>query len=136
MILIVDASVTISWIAADEHNKYAAAALAAFETDSAIVPAIWHWEISNTLLVLERKGRLVDAIATYLQLVRLPIDIEVPADGQRERAISELQLARTHNLSAYDAAYLALAKATSHSLATLDAKLASAARKERVYFDN
>ncbi len=135
MILVVDASVTISWLVEDEHNEYADATLLAFGADSAIVPGIWHWEVCNTLLVLERKGRIEDAVATYSEVVRLPIDVELLAYSQDRRAISELQLAQDHGLSAYDAAYLALAKATSHPLATLDAKLASAARKERLFYD-
>jgi len=135
LILVVDASITIAWLVEDEHSEYAEATLTAFEADSAVVPAIWHWEISNTLLVLERKGRLADAVAMYLKVVRLPIDVELLAYSQDQRAISEIQLARKYNLSAFDAAYLALAKATSHPLATLDAKLAHAARKESLYFD-
>jgi predicted nucleic acid-binding protein len=43
-----------------------------------------------------------------------------------------LTLARVHQLSAYDAAYLALAVAESAALATLDRKLAAAARRENI----
>lgn len=101
----------------------------------AIVPAIWHWEMANTLLVLERKGRIEDAILTYAHVLRLPIDIELLAYSRDRRAIAELELARKHRLSAYDAAYLALAKTASHPLATLDSRLSEAARTERVLFE-
>jgi predicted nucleic acid-binding protein len=133
--VVVDASVTIAWIVEDEQSAYADTALTAFETDHAIVPAIWHWEISNTLLVLERKGRLTDAILAYSQIVRFPIDVEQLAYTQNRRASLELELARKHQLSVYDAAYLALAKATSHRLATIDLRLAEAARKEGLFYD-
>jgi predicted nucleic acid-binding protein len=43
-----------------------------------------------------------------------------------------LMLSANHGLSAYDAAYLALALNRSAPLATLDRKLAAAARKEGV----
>jgi predicted nucleic acid-binding protein len=43
-----------------------------------------------------------------------------------------MQLARTHQLTAYDAAYLELALRKGHPLATPDAKLAIAARSEKV----
>ncbi len=135
MTVVVDASVTIAWIVEDEQSAYADTALTAFETDHAIVPAIWHWEISNTLLVLERKGRLTDAILAYSQIVRFPIDVEQLAYTQNRRASLELELARKHQLSVYDAAYLALAKATSHRLATIDLRLAEAARKEGLFYD-
>lgn len=126
---------TVAWIVEDKQSAYADAALAAFETDHAIVPAIWHWEISNTLLVLERKGRLADAISTYPQIVRFPIDVEQLAYTHDRRATLELELARKHRLSVYDAAYLALATSTSHRLATLDLRLADAARAEGVFYD-
>jgi predicted nucleic acid-binding protein len=41
-------------------------------------------------------------------------------------------LARVHQLSAYDAAYLALAVSERAALATLDRKLAAAARRETI----
>ena len=59
MTLVIDASVTIAWIAADESNAYADAALDACGSDPAIVPPLWYWEIANTLLVFERKGAFV-----------------------------------------------------------------------------
>ena len=134
MIVIVDASVTISWIAEDERNDYAAATLIAIAQDFAVVPAIWQWELANVLLMLERRNRLTNASATWLKVMRLPIDTDYDRKDQN-RAILELELARKHNLSVYDAAYLALAKATAQPLATLDAKLATAARKERLLFE-
>ncbi len=135
MILVVDTSVTIAWIVDDEQSAYADAALAAFETDRAIVPAIWPWELSNTSLVLERKGRLADAISIYRQIIRFPIDAEQLGYTHDRRAMLELELARKHRLSVHDAAYLALAISTSHRLATLDLRLADAARAEGVSCD-
>jgi hypothetical protein len=38
--------VTIAWIAEDERSSYAEATLAAIADDIALVPAIWHWEVS------------------------------------------------------------------------------------------
>jgi predicted nucleic acid-binding protein len=133
LILVIDASVTIAWIAEDEKSEYADFALHAFGSDAAIVPGVWHWEIANVLLALERSGRIVDAIATYARVVQLPIDVELLAYSRDRRSITELELARKHHLS--DAAYLALAKATSHPLATLDARLEGAARAESLFFD-
>jgi predicted nucleic acid-binding protein len=89
------------------------------------VPGIWHWEIANALLALEQRGRIADAIATYMRVILLPIDVEILAYSRDRRSITELELARKHHLSAYDAPYLALAKATSYPLATRDARCAT-----------
>ena len=61
MTLVIDASVAIAWIAADEINAYADGALNACGSDPAIVPQLGYWEIANTLLVFERKRRLRNA---------------------------------------------------------------------------
>jgi predicted nucleic acid-binding protein len=133
LILVIDASVAIAWIATDDQSAYAEGALRACESDRAVVPARWHWEIANTLLVLERKSRVADATAVYASVARnLPISVE--DDAREARRIDEIALARHHNLSVYDAAYLALAKSRELALATLDAKLARAAKAEGVFF--
>jgi len=134
MILVIDASVTIAWIATDEQSAYAEAALTACGTDRAVVPALWRWEVANALLVLERKGRLADAAAVYSTVTRhLPISTE--DDANESRGSEEIAFARRHNLSVYDSAYLALAKSNGLALATLDARLADAAKAEGVFFD-
>jgi predicted nucleic acid-binding protein len=133
VILVVDASVTIAWIAADERSAYADAAMAACGSDRAVVPALWRWEVANVLLVLERKGRVIDASAVYSSIARnLPIDAE--SDVRESRVLDEITLARRYRLSVYDAAYLALAKSVGLPLATLDVKLGSAAESEGVMF--
>ena len=133
MILVIDASVAIAWIASDVRSEYADAALAACGTDRVLVPMLWYWEIANTLLVLERKGRVADASVAYASVLRnLPID--AVHDVIDARRLEELTYARRHGLTSYDAAYLALAKSTVNALATLDRKLALAAEAESVYF--
>jgi predicted nucleic acid-binding protein len=133
LILVIDASVAIAWIATDEQSAYAEAALHACGSDRAVVPALWHWELANTLLVLERRNRVADAVAVYASVARhLPISVEV--DAGEARRIDEIAFARHHNLSVYDAAYLALAKSKELVLATLDAQLARAAKAEGVLF--
>jgi predicted nucleic acid-binding protein len=98
-----------------------------------VVPAFWHWEIANILLVLERKSRVADAVAAYASLSRhLPIGVD--NDAGEARRIDEIAIARRHDLRVYDAAYLALAKAKELALATLDVKLAKAAKAEGVLF--
>jgi predicted nucleic acid-binding protein len=133
MILVIDASVVISWIAEDEQSPYAEAVLVAGASDRAVVPVLWRWEVANTLLMLERRGRLADAAATYSSVMR-HVPVDVARDETETRGLEEIELARRHQLSIYDAAYLALAKSRGLLLATLDARLAHAATAEALYF--
>ena len=97
--------------------------------DEAVAPALWPLEIRNILVVNERRGRIdgADADAFLRDLDRLPIRVRHDTDM---RAV--LLLARKHQLTAYDAAYLDLAVRTSAALATLDGTLARAAGEEGV----
>jgi predicted nucleic acid-binding protein len=133
LIIVIDASVTIAWIATDERSDYADAVLAACASDRAVVPALWHWEIANALVMLERRGRVTSAAATYSSVMRhLPVDADNL--GIESRSLDEIAIAQRHQLSVYDAAYLALAKSRGLPLATLDTQLARAATVEGVFF--
>ena len=133
MILVIDAGVAISWIADDERSPYADAVLVAGASDRAVVPALWRWEIANTLVMLQRRGRLADAAAAYTSVTRnLPID--VASNAAETRGLEEIEFAQRYQLSVYDAAYLALAKSRGLLLATLDAALARAAAAEGLFF--
>ena len=93
--------------------------------DEALVPALWRVEMCNILVVNERRGRIdsVDSERFLEDLATLPIRVR-PEDGYR----TLLSLSRNHGLTAYDAAYLALAVRAGAPLATLDRPLARAAR--------
>lgn len=98
----------------------------------ALVPVIWALEVTNALVVGERRGRLTQAetAAVVAMLVDLPIRVDRTA---HERAFREtLDLARALRLSSYDAAYLELAMRTGLPLATGDAALRAAARRTGV----
>jgi len=82
-------------------------------------------EIRNALLRAERLGRIepgdTDAALSRLQRLRIQLD-----HAPREDEV--MRLARTCGLTAYDAVYLDLALRNHRRLATLDRKLARAAR--------
>jgi predicted nucleic acid-binding protein len=81
------------------------------------------------LLVAERKKRLTKAdSAHFIKLLsQLPIIID---HEQPKKIITDLLgLARTNNLSSYDASYLFLSIKKSIPLATLDARLIEAANR-------
>ena len=129
MPFVLDASVALAWAFAEEDDPRATAALARIRSDAALVPGIWWFEVRNTLVVNERRGRLSEAdTAAFLRtLARLAVTVD------REPGESEiLALARRYRLSVYDAGYLELAQRESVPLATLDRDLAGAARAEQV----
>src|SRR5437016_1290847 len=123
-----DGSVALAWYFRDEKDPYADAVAARFPGVQAVVPALWHLEIANAIVMGERRKRSTIAQATtwlsFLRSLSITVDIETG-----HRAWTEtLNLARRHNLSAYDAAYLELAIRLSVPLATLDDQLKAAAK--------
>jgi predicted nucleic acid-binding protein len=125
--LVLDSSIALAWCFADEKDPYADAIAASFPALEATVPNLWHLEIANALVVGERRGRNTQADTSKWTgfLSSLPIAV----DGQTTaRAWTDtVNLARSQNLSAYDAAYLELTLRLGLPLATLDGKLKAAA---------
>jgi predicted nucleic acid-binding protein len=118
---------TVAWFFEDEADDYAQAVEDSLPTASAVVPALWPLEVANALLMGERRKRATEAkVTTFLGLLQaLPIGLDDETAG---RAWDDsIHLARTHQLSAYDAAYLELALRRGLPLATLDEKLKAAA---------
>ena len=130
MAIILDASVALSWIierSDPAEARHSIDVLRAIQADHAAVPSIWYIEVANGILVAERRGGLsAAASARFMALLSsLPInrDRHAIAFTQSE----SLRLARSFNLTAYDASYLELALRTGLPLATYDLQLASAA---------
>jgi predicted nucleic acid-binding protein len=129
MPFVVGASVAACWLLPDELHPVADEALRRIARDPAFAPGLWWFELRNMLIVNERRGRLDSAKTTHaLRLLKeLPVTIDAEVE---EDAL--MRLARTHRLTAYDAAYLELARRKGLALATLDAALSIAARAEGV----
>ena len=129
--IVIDASVSASWLFDDEDEAHAAAALARLETVEGIVPQLWHYEMRNILLVARRRRRisasgLADRLAA---LAELPLVTDADPDLERT-----MEVAERHGLTVYDALYLELARRRDASLATLDAALQRAAESEGLAF--
>jgi predicted nucleic acid-binding protein len=124
---VLDNSIVMAWSFEDESNDYADAVLDRLATTRAVVPGLRPLDVANALLMGERRKRSTEAetIKWTGMLASLPIVI----DGETNpHAWSDtLNLARGHNLTAYDAAYLELAIRLGLPLATIDAKLKVAA---------
>jgi predicted nucleic acid-binding protein len=125
MAFVVDASVSACWAFADEDHPVADVAFSSLQTEEAVVPALWWFEVRNILVVNERRGRIheqeTDFFLRALALFRIRIDREPEHAGV-------LRIARAQGLSVYDAAYLELAYREKLPLATLDRRLGEAAR--------
>lgn len=102
------------------------------EGDAFLVPAIWRFEVGNGFLMAVRRGRIGagDAALALSTLDAYPIMTD--EDGSIRAWSSTFDIARRHNLTLYDAAYLELALRTGAALATLDRHLAEAANSEGV----
>ena len=125
MAFVLDASITLCWAFADEEHPLAAAALDRIQQDEAQVPSLWWFEVRNSLVVNERRGRLSETeSASFLRnLGQLAINVDrTPAEA------ALMTLARQHRLTVYDAAYLELAQREGVPLATLDTALRQAAK--------
>ncbi len=87
------------------------------------------FEVRNTLIIHERRGRLAEAdTAAFLRgLSRLGVTV----DRLPEEA-GVMTLARKHRLTVYDASYLELAQRETLPLARRDADLIRAARAENL----
>ena len=93
-----------------------------------IVPALWIQEVSNAIVMAERRRRI-----TAGQVATLSTDLEdllevVEFDPARVRASVLIETAQRNHLTVYDATYLELASRRRVPLATLDDKLREAAR--------
>lgn len=125
---VVDNSVVMSWCFKDETDNYADAVLEKLTGASAVVPSIWPLEVVNVLIVAERQKRLSesDSLRFLTLLSQLPIIVEY----ERPETMTELlALARSNNLSSYDASYLNLAVRKGVPIATLYNKLIEAATR-------
>lgn len=124
---VVDNSVVMSWCFKDETNNYADIVLSRLTEATAVVPSVWPLEVVNVLLVAERQKRISesDSIRFITLLSQLPIFVERERPENMMKAL--LALARTHNLSSYDASYLDLAMRKGVPIATLDNTLIKAA---------
>lgn len=124
---VLDGSITMAWYFQDERNDYADAVRDGMDRSQAVVPSLWPLEVANTVVMGERRKRSTPAQAAtwlgFLGVLPIVVDGETTARAWGET----LGLARAHNLSAYDAAYLELAMRRGLPLATLDEKLKAAA---------
>ena len=83
---VLDNTVTMAWCFSDEATDLTKALLNRLSnlTDSAIVPALWLYEVVNVTELAVRKGRITEGKARAFldSLGDLPIEIENPTRTQ------------------------------------------------------
>lgn len=131
-VFVLDTSFALAWILDEEQEKRIDAVFDLLNQRSAVVPSLWFYEVSNALLMNEKRGRLsqTDTVRAITLLNALPLIIDSDCETRAFREI--IALARTHNLTVYDATYLDIAMRMSLPLATLDNSLMRASQSLHV----
>ncbi len=105
MTFVVDNSVAMAWCFKDESSDAVMDLLDRAGATGATAPQLWPLEAMNALLVAERRGRITrmqrHRYADLLQALAITID-----DETADRVwTTTAQLAETHGMTSYDAAY-------------------------------
>ena len=125
---VIDASATLPWCFDDEATAYTEELLNRCAAgEEVMVASVWPLEITNSLLFAQRRGRVTAERVeqSLVQILRFRMHVELFTTQQTVRDVR--QLAQAHQLTAYDAAYLALALRDNLPLATPDIELKQAA---------
>ena len=127
---IVDASVGFAWVYQGQATP---------ETDhllhevtagaTVIVPALWFLEMSNVLLMAQRRHRLTAGERKAAMEKLTALQLTVDEEGTRNAFGKTSELAEKYGLTIYDATYLELALRRSLPLASRDEALRTAAKQ-------
>ena len=130
---VLDVSACMPWCCEDETTPASEEMLGWAKDGSELhVPSVWTWEIMNAVSVAVRRRRITaDRGRDFLeQLARLNFKIDRAPQVPDFPGLYDL--ANSYQLTAYDVAYLDLAKRLSLPLATRDDDLTKAALAEGV----
>jgi predicted nucleic acid-binding protein len=122
--MIIDASVVLRAFFPDEAQKQAQVVIREHTAGNLKLkaPALLPFELSNAVWQAERRQRITPAQVNEIIHAIIGLEIEVVPQDWGEM----LHIARRFNLSAYDAAYLALAEKIGEPLVTGDVRLYNA----------
>ncbi len=129
---VLDNAIAMAWCFSDEATPFTENLLdrLANQIDSAVVPALWLYEVTNVSMLAVRKGRISrPKAAKFLDdLADLPIEVEPSPAGLATVFATIPALMEQHGLTAYDAAYLELVIRRQLPLATFDDALIKACK--------
>ncbi len=124
--LVIDCSIAAAWLLPDQQSETANRVLAAAPTSVFVVPLLFKLELANVMCSAMRRKRVDASLLSQLarEVQCLPIRFEPLALSFDALLAGALQ----YDLTPDDYIYLEMAKRLNFSLATLDAKLANAAK--------
>ena len=127
---IVDASVGFAWVYQGQATPETDQLLNEVSAGATvIVPALWFLEMSNVLLIAQRRHRLT-AIQRKAAMEKLTaMQLTVDEEGSRNAFGKTSELAEKYGLTIYDATYLEWALRRSLPLASRDEALTKAATR-------
>ena len=124
--VVLDSSVTLAWLHSDELTEPVRLVFDRVTITRAWVPSLWRLEVANALQMAVRRKR-IDAAFRDESLADLgQLNITADPDTDVFAWSTSLQLAQSHQLTVYDAAYLELALHMALPLATIDQDLRNA----------
>lgn len=126
---ILDCSVTMAWCFEDETCEYSENVINTLQKKDAIVPPLWPLEVTNVLLIAERKKRISHLKSTAFKELLNQLPIHVDQNATVRCFGSVMELAREQQLTSYDASYLEIALLNKLPIATLDKAIKQAAKK-------
>ncbi len=121
-LVVVHASVSLKWVLDDGESVARSIALrdeAHRQQAEMVAPSLWIYEVTNALVVAHRLGRISDGQSRFAQQLLQRVGVRL-VDPEPEDC---LETAVRLGISAYDAAYVALASATRAVLWTGDRRL-------------
>lgn len=124
---VLDASTAVAWAMPDEIAP-SAELWDRISDEGAIVPPLWPCEVANTVLNAVRRGRVTETAMAHILIELRAMNTQVEDASAMACWDITATVALQYRLSVYDAAYLELAKRRNLPLATLDRRLAEAAR--------
>ena len=129
---VIDASAFGPLIVPDEASELIPGMMDILRDGNVVAPEHWPLEIANLMRMSVRRGRLTkDSLPSLVAMLRAT-DVDIDRDTVRHAWGRTLDYAATHDLTAYDAAYLELAARTRRVLITNDDALIRAAIAENL----
>lgn len=124
MAFVLDASIAVGWVVVRQASAYGRRLRQRARSEPYHAPALWRLETANALRSLERRRAIAaDAADTAIDILQR---MEPVIHETAMQSADLLRLARKFDLSAYDAAYLALALELKMPLACSDGPLRAA----------
>lgn len=127
MSFVIDSSVLLTWLLPDEAREDLRPLFSRMTLSGAHAPILLRYEVTNVLVNAQRRGRIGAEyrLGAVADLEIMPIRYDVPVRPESMARIAEL--AASHGLTGYDAAYLALALDLGLPLASVDRQLVQVA---------